>query len=258
MITATSSSAPMYSAELWPRVPRSRESSRATDGSAHAPARAPAAIIASSRTARPGSTDAATESTRLAAANTNPGQTAPTTTISRRLGTPANAACHAPAAPPSAAAANTTSDPAPTCARSAATGSSSWTRPRTNTSSASSAAATPAPVARRTGCTPADRTACMVGEASERSAGAREARGPTWSWVVLRASARLGLRNSPSWRPAGRGSGDVGPRRSITTRSCGLTSSLSPRACCSCPRSTRFSRAASTPRPRERSASGRG
>ncbi len=111
MITATSSSAPMYSAELWPRVPRSRESSRATDGSAHAPARAPAAIIASSRTARPGSTDAATESTRLAAANTNPGQTAPTTTISRRLGTPANAACHAPAAPPSAAAANTTSEP---------------------------------------------------------------------------------------------------------------------------------------------------
>ena len=57
----------MYSAEVWPRVPRSRASSRATAGSSQAPAAAPAAIIASSSSARPGSTDSAIESTRLTA-----------------------------------------------------------------------------------------------------------------------------------------------------------------------------------------------
>ena len=174
----------MYSAEVWPRVPRRRASSRATAGSAQAPAPAPAATIASSSSARPGSTDCATESTRLTAAHARPGPTAPTTTISRRVRTPASAACQAPAAPPSAAAANTISDPAPTCARSAARGSSSSNRPRTNTSSASSAAATPAPVARTTGRTPADRTACMLGDASERLCS--RARGPGPNLVLGR------------------------------------------------------------------------
>jgi hypothetical protein len=183
-MTATSRSAPMYSAEVWPRVPRSRASARASAGSAQAPAPAPAAIIAGSRSARPTPTDCEIESTRLAAAHATPGQRAPTTAISRRVGTPASAACQAPAAPPSAAAANTISEPAPTCATSGANGSSSANRPRTNTSNASSAAATPAPVARSTGQAPADRTACMCGDANERSGGAREARGPTCSWVL--------------------------------------------------------------------------
>ena len=47
-------------------------------------------------------------------------------------------------------------------------------------------------------------------------------------------------------------------RRSITTPSCGRTSSPSPRGCCSCRRSTPSSRAASTPPRRARSPSGRG
>ena len=63
-------------------------------------------------------------------------------------------------------------------------GSSSSNRPRMSTSSVSSAAATPARVARTTGRTPAARQPACPATVSERVSCGREARDPTWSWAV--------------------------------------------------------------------------
>ena len=173
----------MYSAAVWPLWPRSLESISATLGRSHAPASAPVAMATSSNSARAGSTDVAMESVRLTSAHTAPGPAAPTRTISRRLPAPASAACHAPVTPPSVAAMKTTRSPAPTCVTSGATGSSTPMRPRSRTSSASSAAATPAAVARSDRAHSCCSQDLHIAEASERRGARREAQDPTWSWA---------------------------------------------------------------------------
>ena len=113
----------MYSAEVWPRVPRRAASRRATAGTPGHRARASRDIAAQ---AAPAQIDELRDGEHEANGGARtPGQTAPTRTISRRVRTPASAACHAPAAPPSAAAAKTISDPAPSCATIRSEGSSS-------------------------------------------------------------------------------------------------------------------------------------
>jgi hypothetical protein len=76
-ITATSRSAPMYSAAVWPLWPRSLARISATLGRSHAPASAPVAMATSSKSARAGSTEFAIDSVRLTSAHTAPGPAAP-------------------------------------------------------------------------------------------------------------------------------------------------------------------------------------